>query len=114
MLTVLVDDDRDFIDRREAVVLRTSAHALAALSRIREEGAVIDELWLDHDLGGDDTVMPVVDMMAELGFYATPYPVRRVYIHSMNRVGAERMTRSLLHYGYNVTRVKAGEHLIVR
>lgn len=114
MLTVLVDDDRDFIDARPAVVLRTSANALAELSRIRERGEVVDELWLDHDLGGDDTAMPVVDMLSETAFNDDPFPVRRVYVHSMNNVGAERMMRSLQNYGYPAVRVKAREHVIVK
>jgi hypothetical protein len=29
---------------------------------------VIDELWLDHDLGGDDSIMPVVTLPKEAAF----------------------------------------------
>lgn len=114
MLIVLVDDDRDFIIPRPATVLRTSAAALAELRRIHDDGEVVDELWLDHDLGGDDTAMPVVDMLSELAFNDDPFPVRRVYVHSMNNVGAERMMRSLQNYGYPAIRVKAREHVMVK
>jgi len=112
MLTVLIDDDRDFIVSRPRIALRSSAEALDGLRRIRDEGQVIDELWLDHDLGGDDRVMPVIDWLAELAFNDDPYPVRRVYVHSMNREGADTMMRSLTHYGYAPVRVPVSEHLI--
>ena len=41
---------RSFTDDRPAEVARTSAEGVALLAR----GGHIDELWLDHDLGGDD------------------------------------------------------------
>jgi hypothetical protein len=107
MLTVLVDDDRCFVAPRnegEHVVARTSIAGLALLQSYREAGRVIEELWLDHDLGGEDTSMVIVDMLAEAAFNDDPYPVRRIYVHSMNRSGAEAMVRSLSNYGYAVTR----------
>src|SRR6478736_653193 len=54
ILRVLVDDVRDFKDGRAAVVLRTSADAVAYVQAL--DGRRVDELWLDHDLVGDDTV----------------------------------------------------------
>jgi hypothetical protein len=29
-------------------------------------GKRIDHLWLDHDLGGEDTIRPVVDLMFQV------------------------------------------------
>ncbi|GLY26513.1 hypothetical protein Misp04_62440 [Micromonospora sp. NBRC 101691] len=56
---VLVDDLRSFVDGRAAQVARTSAAGVEVLERHR--GRRLDELWLDHDLGGDDTIWPVVE-----------------------------------------------------
>ena len=60
-LTVLVDDFRDFKDARPALVARSSPEALRLLAEL--DGERIDHLWLDHDLVGEDTVRPVVDLL---------------------------------------------------
>lgn len=110
---LLVDDERDFREERDHIVVRTSEAALDTLYVLREQDSPLTELWLDHDLGGDDTTMPIVDMLAEAAFNGEPYPVRQVYVHSMNNVGAERILRSLRNYGYAAMRVKAIDWLIV-
>jgi hypothetical protein len=63
-LTVLVDDVRAFRDERPALVARSSHEALRLLDGLG--GTRIDDLWLDHDLVGDDTIRPVVDWMVQL------------------------------------------------
>nr|WP_071808555.1 cyclic-phosphate processing receiver domain-containing protein [Couchioplanes caeruleus] len=50
---VLVDDLRSFVDGRPAKVARTSSAGVELLDRHRSYR--LDELWLDHDLGDDDT-----------------------------------------------------------
>ena len=57
-LTVLVDDVRGFRDARPALLARSSQEALTLLDELG--GKRIDHLWLDHDLGGEDTVGPVM------------------------------------------------------
>jgi hypothetical protein len=54
MLRVLVDDVRRFVDERPCVVYRNSADAICGLREMAQAGTVVDELWLDHDLGGRD------------------------------------------------------------
>ena len=50
----LVDDLRSFVDGRRADVARTNAAGADLLNRHRDQR--LDELWLDHDLGADDTI----------------------------------------------------------
>jgi hypothetical protein len=77
--TVLVVDDlRHF--PFPARYARTSKRALALLART----PTLDELWLDHDLGGSDTTIPVVDWLAERAFAQNPYPVGQIYVHTAN------------------------------
>ncbi len=106
MLTVLIDDLRDFRDGRDAVVLRTSPHALDYL---RELDQPIDELWLDHDLGGDDTIRPVVLYLEERAFNDERVDVGEILVHTANPVGAAAMVAGLQRYGYNAKRIGVDE-----
>ncbi|MFJ7969073.1 cyclic-phosphate processing receiver domain-containing protein [Streptomyces sp. NPDC096324] len=67
----------------------------------------IDELWLDHDLGGDDTIMPVVTLLEEAAFNGRPFQVGTVFVHSANPIGAETVMRSLARWSYRVERATA-------
>ena len=58
---VLADDLRSFVDGRPAEVARTSSAGVELLDRHRSHR--LDELWLDHDLGDDDTIWPVVEVL---------------------------------------------------
>jgi len=40
----------------------------------------IDHLWLDHDLGDEDTIRPVVDLMVQLAEHGVPLDVGQVHI----------------------------------
>jgi len=92
-LTVVVDDERT-LRRVGAIHARTSASALALLDQSR--GLRIDELWLDHDLGGDDTVMPVVHRLEKAAFHGEPFDIGTIYVHTANPVGAATILRSKL------------------
>lgn len=113
-VVLLVDDERDFRDEREHIVARTSAYALDILSALRSTGQPVSELWLDHDLGGDDTTMRIVDMLSEAAAFGDPYPVSNIYVHSMNNVGNQQILRSLRNYGYAAQHVKAIDWLTVK
>jgi hypothetical protein len=102
-LVVLVDDLRSFTDGRAALVARTSADALALLTRIA--GQPIAELWLDHDLGGIDTIWPVVEVLERAAFEENPVPVGTVFVHSANPAGAARVAQVLRRWGYRVESV---------
>jgi hypothetical protein len=87
--TVLVDDLRSFVDGRVAQVARSSAAGVEVLGRHR--GQRLDELWLDHDLGGDDTIWPVVEVLERAAFDERSFDIGVVYIHSANPAGAARL-----------------------
>ncbi|MER5455248.1 cyclic-phosphate processing receiver domain-containing protein [Micromonospora sp. NPDC002389] len=97
---VLVDDLRSFLDGRAAHVARTSRAGIEALERHR--GQRMDELWLDHDLGEDDTIWPVVEVLERAAFEEVPFDIGVVYVHSANPAGAGRIMQALRRWGYNV------------
>ncbi|GAA3918576.1 hypothetical protein GCM10022244_29750 [Streptomyces gulbargensis] len=77
---------------RATRVARTSHEGVQLLEEHRN--SFIDELWLDHDLGGEDTIMPVVTLMEEAAF-RQPFQIGAVFVHSANPIGAETIVRSL-------------------
>lgn len=101
-LVVLVDDVRIFRDERPALVARTSSAALSLLASL--DGQVIDELWLDHDLVGEDTVQPVVDHLVRQAREGLPTPVRRILVHSANVRAGHRITVELSAARYRTNR----------
>jgi hypothetical protein len=86
-------------------IARTSREGVQLLDEHRDQ--FIDELWLDHDLGGDDTIMPVVDLMEEAAFNGRPFHIGTVFVHSANPSGAETVVRSLTRWNYRVRRAAA-------
>ena len=62
----------------------------------------MDELWLDHDLGGDDTVWPVVEVLERAAFDGRPIDIGVIYVHSANPAGAAKIAQVLRHWGYRV------------
>jgi hypothetical protein len=101
-LTVLVDDVRDFKDQRPALVARSSPEALRLLAEL--EGRRIDHLWLDHDLIGNDTVAPVVDLLVHRAKTGSPLNVGQIHIHTVNIGAGLKMDVVLRAAGYPVVR----------
>lgn len=88
---LVVDDERTF--RRfpgETFYAKTSLDAIDFL-----KNNSVEELWLDHDLGGEDTTMKVVDFLVE---HKEDFEGLRIFIHSMNPVGAMNIDRALRRY----------------
>lgn len=56
-------------------IARSSGEGIKLLQEHRD--SFIDELWLDHDLGGDDTILPVVTLMEEAAFNGKPFESAR-------------------------------------
>ncbi|OJF16052.1 cyclic-phosphate processing receiver domain-containing protein [Couchioplanes caeruleus] len=102
---VLIDDLRSFVDGRAAHVARSSAAGIDLLQRYRAQR--LAELWLDHDLGGDDTIWPVVELLEQAAFEGSPFDIGTVYIHSANPPGAARIMQVLQRWGY-VVRLSSG------
>lgn len=96
----MIDDLRSFIDGRTAQVARTSAAGVELLSRYRD--LRLDELWLDHDLGQDDTIWPVVEVLERAAFEERPFDIGVIIIHSANPTGAAKIAQVLRRWGYHV------------
>lgn len=54
-----------------------------------------DELYLDHDLGGKSTIMPLVVRMENDAFDGKPADVGTIFVHTGNSVGAAQMMQAL-------------------
>ncbi|WP_370109453.1 cyclic-phosphate processing receiver domain-containing protein [Streptacidiphilus sp. MAP12-33] len=90
---------------RATRVDRTSREGVQLLEEHR--GRFVDELWLDHDLGGEDSIMPVVTLLEEAAFGGQPFHIGTVFVHSANPIGAETVVRSLTRWNYRVRRATA-------
>jgi len=107
---VVVDDERIFyrkIDGADITYLKTCADAQRYLFE-RPHHGVIDELFLDHDLGFGGTTRPIAHKLEELAFHGTPFDVKKIYIHTANPTGADEIARALK--GYDATVVHAEDY----
>ncbi len=101
-LSVLIDDTRSFRDNRPCRVARTSAQGVALLTSLHRTR--IDALWLDHDLGGDDDIWPVIRVLEDAALRGQPLDVRMVHVQAARSGPAHRMLISLRRTGYAATR----------
>jgi hypothetical protein len=90
---------------RATRIARTSREGIQLLQEHRD--GFIDELWLDHDLGGDDSIMPVVTVLEEAAFNGHPFQIGVIFVHSANPSGAETVVRVLKRWNYLVRRATA-------
>jgi hypothetical protein len=58
----------------------------------------------DHDLGGEDTIRPVIDLMLHLANTGPPLNVGEVHIHTANVGAGHQMVLELHTAGYTVVR----------
>lgn len=106
-MIMVIDDERSLRDgeNRNVLYLRNSKNALLFL-RHYTKNVAIDELYLDHDLGGEDTIRPVVDFLEEMVFSETPLSIGTIFVHTANPVGADMILKSrLLTNQYKVVRI---------
>jgi hypothetical protein len=103
VLILGVDDLRPL--PRATRIARTSHDGVHLLEQHRDKE--IDELWLDHDLGGEDTIMPVVALLEQAAFDGEPFRISMIYVHSANPIGAETVVRALRRWNYPVRRATA-------
>jgi len=110
MTNLLIDDLRNFVKApKNLIICRNSEEALAEL----QKDIVFTSIWLDHDLGGEDTINPVIDYLCERSVWENPVRALTVYVHTSNPVGGDAMMRTLARYGYSVVRVNADNHFVV-
>jgi hypothetical protein len=79
-------------------VARSSQEALKLLEGLGDRR--IDHLWPDHDLGGDDTIHPVIDPLVGLARTRSPLNVGLVHIHTANVGAGHWMRLELAPAGY--------------
>jgi len=99
---VLVDDVRRFRDDRPCRVARSSATGVALLTELRETR--IDDLWLDHDLRGDDDIWPVIGLLEDAHLQGKPFDIGLAHIHASRSGPAHRMGISLRRAEYKAER----------
>lgn len=108
---VVVDDLRSFVSGKEAIYLRTSQEAIEWLQK--NKNTVINELWLDYDLGlhssGDgDAIANYVEISIKEFPDKPHWLIEHVYVHTSNPSGADRLMRTFQEF-YRTTRVDAAD-----
>lgn len=119
-LIIVVDDQRRFAPntywyadgRTNVEYYTTSAAAWQRLFPDEGNAPEINELWLDHDLGGEDTTMKIVDQLEWLAVDDRKPLIRNVVIHTMNPVAQERMRHALFKW-YQVHMLQPGDYQLV-
>lgn len=131
-MILLIDDLRNF--RPEVVsgvripifTVRTSEEALTWLDGFVQmnetnDALVIDQLWLDHDLGMvpnrgqevEDTTIPFVEELIRLHDAGKHVSVNSVLVHSSNPVGVRNIMNKLRAIYPNITQVDAQQYFVV-
>lgn len=101
---LVIDDLREFSFK--AIYARTSKEALDILYQ------EWDEIWLDHDLGEEDTIKPILDFIQEKSFYGDKtFDNTQFIVHSANPYGAKMMVAVLERCCYYVVRINANDFL---
>ena len=88
---LIIDDDRLSGVPPGTVLAKSSTEAI---NRFKERSAW-DDVYFDHDLGGSDTSMRVVEWLEQRLNEEHPIFIERAYVHSMNPAGAEALMRAL-------------------
>lgn len=102
MKTILIDDERDFLDNREHTVFRNTGDAIDHFTN--EDGSVstehYDEVWLDFSLGRGDDIMKFTDFAIDAHRKGTPLNVSEFVIHTSSWSGANLIAHILDEVGY--------------
>lgn len=109
MKILVIDDLRNPLEwmknDNDIVIARTSDDAMEIL----QGETAFDQIYFDHDLGGDDTTRPAALYLEELAYFGNAYPVGEVIVHTSNSTGGDWIVRGLKDH-YNVKRVFAGDY----
>lgn len=112
---MVIDDERTLVKPGHDVHhVRTSKDALQVLqSDSPGVQKSWDALYLDHDLGGEDTIRPIVDFLEEKVFFGDPLDIGCIFAHTANPVGADYILKSrLLNSAYSVSRVGLEDFIV--
>lgn len=97
MLYLYIDDERTPSTNKDWIIKRNSADSIAFMT----ENGCPDYISFDHDLGGDDTSIIIVNWMIErdLDSNGDFIPVSFDFnVHSANPVGAKNIESKLTSY----------------
>ena len=117
-MIVAIDDERDH-DGWD-IVLTNSTDALAFLVRHIvnynfSQCPLIEQLWLDHDLGEDDDAMVIARYLRIIGYSGVKDGIGQVLVHSQNPVGAANIVNLLNeHVDFNAYQVPLPEGIRLR
>ena len=100
---VVIDDERTFAGNGNEIYFRNSSDGISFLAKAlvhqkMHYGEPIRELWLDHDLGGNDDIRIVVDFLILVDL-----EIERINVHSQNPT--TDWIVQVLRNKYNVSRV---------
>lgn len=115
-MILVIDDERTFNTNYEQIVYARSSRegmselALAWTNFSLYYGEKV-QLWLDHDLGENDTIIPVVDFLyvaanSEAANSLTPLTkvIDNIFVHSQNPTAADKII-GVLDGFYKIRRV---------
>jgi hypothetical protein len=129
-MIIVIDDERTFALEQpelpgyvEVKYARTSNEGIATIVNAWTDYALrrgnMVDLYLDHDLGGDDTIMPVVDFLYVMGKAHSweqnqapcdvEFFIRNIFIHSQNPTAADTIIPVLDRFYHNVQRIPLPE-----
>ena len=116
-MKLFIDDIRSAPDD-SWITVRNSEEAIHFI----EQNGISDVISFDHDLGGDDTSMKIVNAIVEMVLDGkTSFPDNVIFfVHSDNPVGAENIVEAILgfmghldiEYKNKVIRLKNGEQFM--
>lgn len=111
MAIVVIDDERTLKIDGNVDHFRDARSGLGYLATVwttqvqySDNTNVIDQLFLDHDLGDGLTVNVIVRWLETIAYLGHPLAVKKIYVHSMNIVGAASIVATLSRW-YNVERI---------
>ena len=110
MNILVIDDERTFPSfegEGVTVIYARTAEAAKDALLLAPMSAGWDEVWFDHDLGLGPDVRAVVKFMEEKAEEGVRWDkwIRRVFVHSMNPVGAANIRSRIKDFGIPTSRV---------
>ena len=104
MFVLVVDDRRIFGDKHNDCIVHHTTSSVQALEFLKENFGLVSEMWLDYDLGGSDTVTPVIDWLDEKAYNGEANHITAIRILTDNPVGYNKIMLALdRHFFIGVT-----------
>jgi hypothetical protein len=102
---LIIDDLKSFLWAEQnaynhVTYARTLADGLALVQKTNFE-----EIWLDHDLGGEDTIRPIVRWLEE----HPPSSTEIIRIISNNPVGQQYIFQALSRFSWSILQLENGK-----